>query len=342
MAGPELSTTLLWCRVLSLYKHLSTMIKHKELLVKSTIWHLFLDSINSEIFTFSSSSRKSDYTYAMYAGRCGYYGVKRAFLINSMIQRTLETMKMLLGMHSTTLCTDLSVMTANDMMTDINVDLDEAEDICDASNEYGDVMQPDNGDDWLLEDLHEQNLHEIGSPGVFLRPPHYRNFYEEQPEPSLPVVKQEEISERKSSKLSFSDFFSISAVGQKVESRINWSNKEHEMKKDKSTKGTILSDNDLGKPNVTLQKSGQFKGKVISVNDFVEPEINPKKAKDSKRKDSKKKKEVALDNLDEGSLNISVLKDVFTGVITIREAHFAMQKVWGHNFASACPTDYRT
>ncbi|KAJ6484598.1 hypothetical protein C8R45DRAFT_931046 [Mycena sanguinolenta] len=245
--------TALVSRVLSLHEHLSAMIKHKELLMKSTIWHSFLESINFEIFTFSRSSRKSDYTYAMYARRCGYYSVKGAFLINSTIQRALADNENTLG------------------------------------NEYGDVMQPDNGDDWLLEDLHEQNLRKIGSPGVFLRPPHYRNFYEEQPEPSLAVVKQEESSQ-------------IGAVGEKAESRINRSNNEHEIKTKKdneSTKGTILSDNDLGKPNITVQKSGQFKGKAISVNDFVEPEINPKKTKDSKRKDSKKKKEVALDNLDE-------------------------------------------
>ncbi|KAJ6495032.1 hypothetical protein C8R45DRAFT_1133187 [Mycena sanguinolenta] len=306
--------TALVSRVLSLQEHLSAMIKHKELLMKSTIWHSFLDSINFEIFTFSRSSRKSDYTYAMYARRCGYsYGVKGAFLINSTIQRALADDENALGyaLYDTLhrfICDDCERHDEYDadshlidlnafiffvltpfaaallIAVDLNVDLDEAEDIRDASNEYGD------------------NLREIGSPGLFLRPPHYRNFYEEQPEPSLAVVKQEESSEKKSSKLSFSDFVSIGAVGQKAESRINPSNNEHEIKtkKDnKSTKVTILFDNDLGKPNITVQKSGQFKGKAISVNDFVEPEINPKKAKASKRKDSKKKKEVALDNLDE-------------------------------------------
>ncbi|KAJ6478970.1 hypothetical protein C8R45DRAFT_1156396 [Mycena sanguinolenta] len=340
--------TALVSRVLSLQEHLSAMIKHKELLMKSTIWHSFLDSINFEIFTFSRSSRKSDYTYAMYARRCGYYGVKGAFLINSTIQRALADDENALGyaLYNTLhrfICDDCERHDEYDadshlidlnafiffvltpfaaallIAVDLNVDLDEAEDIRDASNEYGDVMQPDNGDDWLLEDLHEQNLREIGSPGLFLRPPHYRNFYEEQPEPSLAIVKQEESSEKKSSKLSFLDFVSVRRLSvsdasfnllldrcrwSKAESRINRSNNEHEIKTkndNKSTKGTILSDNDLGKAKITVQKSGQFKGKAISVNDF--PEINPKKAKDSKRKDSKtkdsKKKEVVLDNLDE-------------------------------------------
>jgi hypothetical protein len=51
---------------------------------------------------------------------------------------------------------------------DMDVDLDKAGDIRDASNEFGDVMQPLYLDDLMLRDLHETNLRSIGSGNAFI------------------------------------------------------------------------------------------------------------------------------------------------------------------------------
>lgn len=51
---------------------------------------------------------------------------------------------------------------------DMDVDTDEAHDIRDTNNEFGDIMQPDDDNDDLLDTLHQENIQAMkGTTNIF-------------------------------------------------------------------------------------------------------------------------------------------------------------------------------
>ncbi|KAJ7899551.1 hypothetical protein B0H14DRAFT_2556616 [Mycena olivaceomarginata] len=124
----------------------------------------------------------------------GYYGLKGQFILKSTIIRILaEEQDSLAGsLHHTIhdiIVADLDSFDEYDAESeliqlqdfisfifvpfaaalligeDLDLDLEDAADIRDSSNEYGDVLQPDNGDDDLIESLHEDRAI-LGSVGI--------------------------------------------------------------------------------------------------------------------------------------------------------------------------------
>ncbi|KAF8145319.1 hypothetical protein K438DRAFT_1945144 [Mycena galopus ATCC 62051] len=186
-------------RILSLRKYFIAMIHNQALLEQSDVWQTFLRMIDHKVFEFSASRSKLGYTYALLACRCGYYGPKGEFLINSTILRILSDDENSLGyrLHSTLDSiissdydkydepdTDSELIELNDFVSfiltpfaaalliaqDMGVDLEPASDIRDNSNDFGDLMQPDNEDDELLANLHQENIQVmIESSSVFLQ-----------------------------------------------------------------------------------------------------------------------------------------------------------------------------
>ncbi|KAJ7648338.1 hypothetical protein DFH06DRAFT_1423943, partial [Mycena polygramma] len=77
-------------RILLLATQIVPMIRNASVLGESAVWDNFLKGINSNIFKFCNAESKLEFTYALYARRCGYYGPKGEFLINSTIVRMLS------------------------------------------------------------------------------------------------------------------------------------------------------------------------------------------------------------------------------------------------------------
>ncbi|KAJ7939086.1 hypothetical protein B0H13DRAFT_2300819 [Mycena leptocephala] len=162
------------------------------------------------IFAFSRAQSKLKYTYALYGRKCGYYGPKGEFLINSTLVRLLskdesdlsynlyDTVRSIIqddperfdeeaeGEVSTLIefkdfiSFILAPFTALLIAEEMDIDLAEAHDIRDNSNEFGDVMQPDDDKDeqvdvlHRVETLHRENIQAMkGTTNVFFsqRPP---------------------------------------------------------------------------------------------------------------------------------------------------------------------------
>ncbi|KAJ7482128.1 hypothetical protein B0H11DRAFT_2419050 [Mycena galericulata] len=77
-------------RILKLKDSLLETIQDPDVLQTSFIWNNFIRSIDSKIFKFASSASKLAFTDALYGRRCGYYGPKGEFLINSTVLRILS------------------------------------------------------------------------------------------------------------------------------------------------------------------------------------------------------------------------------------------------------------
>ncbi|KAJ7498331.1 hypothetical protein B0H11DRAFT_2189657 [Mycena galericulata] len=77
-------------RILKLKDSLLKMIQDPDVLQTSFIWNDFISRIDSQIFKFASSASKLAFTDALYGRRCGYYGPKGEFLINSTLLRILS------------------------------------------------------------------------------------------------------------------------------------------------------------------------------------------------------------------------------------------------------------
>ncbi|KAJ7820629.1 hypothetical protein B0H14DRAFT_2599813 [Mycena olivaceomarginata] len=93
---------------------------------------------------------------------------------------------------------------------DMNMNLDEAHDVRDASNEYGDVFQPDN-DDELVDTLHRENIKAMqGTTNVFFsQPPPRRKKPTEVPSTTLDVLEKPPANPsrlRKAGMLTLDDF----------------------------------------------------------------------------------------------------------------------------------------
>ncbi|KAJ7506359.1 hypothetical protein B0H11DRAFT_2327427 [Mycena galericulata] len=159
---------------------------YPDVLQTSFIWNDFISRIGSRIFKFASSASKLAFTDALYGRRCGYYGPKGEFLINSTLLRILsneeEALSYKLYDTLSTIIDEapdsfdeyddtsnliplkdfvafiLTPFTAALLIAeDRNISLEDATDVQDASNNFGDMMQPDD-DDLTIEDLHRKNI----------------------------------------------------------------------------------------------------------------------------------------------------------------------------------------
>ncbi|KAJ7501979.1 hypothetical protein B0H11DRAFT_1907479 [Mycena galericulata] len=179
-------------RILKLKDSLLKMIQDPDVLQTSFIWKDFISRIDSQIFKFASSASKLAFTDALYGRRCGYYGPKGEFLINSTLLRILskeeealsyklyDTLSRIIDEAPDTLkdfvAFILTPFTAALLIAeDRNISLEDATDVQDASNNFGDMMQPDD-DDLTIEDLHRKNIRAMSNANnpFFSQPPRYR------------------------------------------------------------------------------------------------------------------------------------------------------------------------
>ncbi|KAF8130000.1 hypothetical protein K438DRAFT_1788922 [Mycena galopus ATCC 62051] len=300
-------------RILSLRKYFIAMIHNQALLEQSDVWQTFLRMIDHKVFDFSASKSKLGYTYALLACRCGYsYGPKGEFLINSTILRILSDDENSLGyrLHSTLDSiissdydkydepdTNSDLIELNDFVSfiltpfaaalliaqDMGVDLEPASDIRDNSNDFGDLMQPDNEDDELLANLHQENIQIMSeSSSVFLQVPPPRSLKVKEVDSTLVNAKL------KAARLNLANF------------EVDTSREKKNAKPSKN-RGLSLDDfmldlvADEEKPIVSLTpdaEKGQKKRKTkvaLTVEDFPEPDpVAKKTAKKSKEKKSLK------------------------------------------------------
>ncbi|KAJ7930299.1 hypothetical protein B0H13DRAFT_1858928 [Mycena leptocephala] len=194
-------------RILKLRKQVLEIIQDETVLRELPVWQDFLRNIDHKIFQFSDSRSKLAFTYALYGRRCGCYGPRGEFLINSAIIRLLSGDDV--DSLSTTLFDTLHAIVLADatlldpynetsnlielrdfisfiltpsvaallIAEDMDIPMDKAHDVRDDSNEFGDVMQPDDdGDGGILEDLHRANIRAMkGSHNAFFsHPPRHR------------------------------------------------------------------------------------------------------------------------------------------------------------------------
>ncbi|KAJ7659062.1 hypothetical protein DFH06DRAFT_1472524 [Mycena polygramma] len=215
-------------RILLLETHIVPMIRNASVLGESTVWDNFLKGINSNIFKFCNAKSKLEFTYALYARRCGYYGPNGEFLINSTIVRMLSKNKHNLGNEFDDYDETSNLIDLKDFIAfiltpyvaalliaeDRTIALSDAHDICDASSEFGDVMQPlDDSDEDVIDDLHRENIKaQKGFTNAFFSqaPPRYRKIVQNvapilvEKEKSTPQPKPRSKSVKKT--LSLTDF----------------------------------------------------------------------------------------------------------------------------------------
>ncbi|KAJ7911781.1 hypothetical protein B0H13DRAFT_1875513 [Mycena leptocephala] len=190
-------------RILKLRKEVLNIIKNETALQELPVWQDFLRNIDYKIFKFSDSPSKMDFTYALYGRRCGYYGPKGEFLINSTLIRLLSAddgdalgNSLFDNIHATILADEnlfdpynetSNLIELKDFIAfiltpfvaalliaqDMDIPVDQAHDIRDNSNEFGDVMQPDeDGEGGVLDDLHRANIRAMkGTANTFFAHP---------------------------------------------------------------------------------------------------------------------------------------------------------------------------
>ncbi|KAJ7696338.1 hypothetical protein B0H16DRAFT_1903823 [Mycena metata] len=174
-------------RILELKEPLLDMFQSTETLEESLIFQKFLTDINHRLFAFSNSESKRNFKQAILGRRCGYYGPRGEFIINSTIYRMLSTEDEQLEIQ---LCTTLSEIIEKDcnqfdeydptsnllsikdfvsfiltpyvasllISEDRDIDLEEAMKVLTDSNDFGVLMQPDNDDDSETDELHRKNI----------------------------------------------------------------------------------------------------------------------------------------------------------------------------------------
>jgi hypothetical protein len=67
----KINYTAVPARILKMEKPLVRVIQNASVLVESTIWQTFLRAIDHKLFRFAESASKKEFTYALYARRCG-------------------------------------------------------------------------------------------------------------------------------------------------------------------------------------------------------------------------------------------------------------------------------
>ncbi|KAF8214661.1 hypothetical protein K438DRAFT_1955713 [Mycena galopus ATCC 62051] len=269
------------------------MIYDGSTLVKSDVWTAFIEAIDRKIFEFSVAKSALGYTHALFARCAGYYGPKGEFILNSTIIRMLadEQDSLAGSLHRTVhdiimadvdsfdeYDGDSELISLQDFISfilvpfaaalliaeDFDIDLEDADNIRDASNEYVDALQPDNDIDKILENLHEKNINtmkDFRSDFLVQRPRALRITPLKSEDSKMEVDKEDEdVKPAKARALSMKDF-----------------------KIDKPTRDSKAV---LSNPN--LEKPGKPTGKaVLTVDDFSGPDPVTKKAGKKKKTDKK-------------------------------------------------------
>ncbi|KAJ7028858.1 hypothetical protein C8F04DRAFT_1398724 [Mycena alexandri] len=152
------------------------MVQDPTVLEKSVMWRNFRSNIGGRIFHFSNSTSKVSFTYAILGRRCGYYGPKGQSIINaslldmfskheeSLSNSLFETLHDIVLVNprlfdaydetsnlvdlETFLCFLLTPFTANLLISeDLDIDVTEADDVRNESNDYGEAMHPEDDED---------------------------------------------------------------------------------------------------------------------------------------------------------------------------------------------------
>ncbi|KAJ7719795.1 hypothetical protein DFH07DRAFT_784562 [Mycena maculata] len=175
-------------------------IQDPDVLQTSFIWNDFISRIDSQIFKFASSAS----TDALYGRRCVYYGPKGEFLINSTLLRILSKEEEALSYKLYDTLSSIideapdsfdkyddtsNLIALKDFVAfiltqftaalliaeDRNISLEDVTDVQDASNNFGDMMQP-NDDELTIEDLHRKNIRAMSNANnpFFSQPPRHR------------------------------------------------------------------------------------------------------------------------------------------------------------------------
>ncbi|KAJ6529437.1 hypothetical protein DFH09DRAFT_1412174 [Mycena vulgaris] len=199
--------TALHARILALDTQILQMIEDPIVLDNSAIWESFLQNIGCNIFAFSKSKSKLLFADALDGRRCGYYGPKGELLINSTIIRMLalkeddpgdklyETLVTIVKENpdvfdkydedSALICIKdfVSFILTPFVVTlliseDKGLSYEDATSERNASNVFGELMQPDD-DDPVIEDLHRANIRAmrgLENP-FFSQPPRHRKSH---------------------------------------------------------------------------------------------------------------------------------------------------------------------
>ncbi|KAJ7602332.1 hypothetical protein FB45DRAFT_1107473 [Roridomyces roridus] len=191
-------------RVLDLSGQLLQMIQDIDTLENSPIWLAFINNIGGQIFAFSDSSKQIHYPSALAGRRCGYYGAKGEFLIQSTVMRILAGNEEDL---SNMLCDTVDEIVKNDLTSfddydptsnlislkdfvsfllvpfaatlliaeDQGASMEDAMEIRESSARFGLAMHPEEDDD-VIEELHLANIRATKQPDnpYFALPPRFR------------------------------------------------------------------------------------------------------------------------------------------------------------------------
>ncbi|KAJ7743275.1 hypothetical protein DFH07DRAFT_943211 [Mycena maculata] len=197
------------------YESLPARIFKAEDLQDSSVWNNFLRDIDQKIFAFSRATSKMSFTYALYGRRCGYYGPKGEFVINSTLMRLFASKEedlsfQLFDTLSTIVDKNPDSFDEYDETSDLislkdftsfiltpfaasvliaddgGITFEEAVDVLDNSNNYGDMMQADL-DDPVLDEIHRKNMCAIQQDQKISQPPHHshRKLLSSFPEPPI-------------------------------------------------------------------------------------------------------------------------------------------------------------
>ncbi|KAJ7745853.1 hypothetical protein DFH07DRAFT_963208 [Mycena maculata] len=190
----EIDYASLPARIIKLKASLLEMIQKVDVLKNSIVWQNFLDNIGHNVFKFSKAKSKISFMSALYGRRCGYYGPKDEFLINSTILRVLSRSDEDLGYQlydtiSSIVDEDQEKYDRYDDASNLiplktswllslfhrDITIEEATHLQTESNNFGEVMQPDD-DDPVVEDLHRANIRamEKDKNPFFSQPPRHR------------------------------------------------------------------------------------------------------------------------------------------------------------------------
>ncbi|KAJ6585559.1 hypothetical protein B0H19DRAFT_1059771 [Mycena capillaripes] len=200
-------------RILGFCDRLLLMVQNPSILKESSVWNNFLTCINYRLSQFarSSSAQKMKSYRTLYAGRCGYYGPRGEFIINSTLTRLLA-----MDSYKTDLLETVHELVVDDIdlfdfdgdydetanliplddfisfvlapfvaalliSDDRKITLEEAHHVREKHSSFGDVMQP--GDDEAseasaeIDQLHQENICALKGTTNELssQPPRFRN-----------------------------------------------------------------------------------------------------------------------------------------------------------------------
>ncbi|KAJ6564124.1 hypothetical protein B0H19DRAFT_1067715 [Mycena capillaripes] len=173
-------------RILEFRSSLLRMIKNPSVLKESSDWTNFLNRIKYQIFEFSAASsiEKMNAYRTLYAQRCGYLANKLSETVHALIADEPEDFddydetSNLIELKDFISFVLMPFVAALLIADDRGITLEEARDVRDNSNAFGDVIQPGDDDpDDEIDLLHWENIRAVkGTTNEFFsQPPRFRN-----------------------------------------------------------------------------------------------------------------------------------------------------------------------